>query len=135
MSEFHSGVLRDQIRAAELFGRLCARGLMSSEEAIQALTSAAAKRAPQHDPGGLRCRMAWALGDAIRAWSRRRDNATYWIGRVIAPLIAGRAPGADILAAAATENAKHGNALTPAEVLSDCRSAARASMVKRRGRR
>jgi hypothetical protein len=92
-------------KAAALFGRLTAQGLLGAEEAAAALIASAA-RARNLDKGsvdrrGLHIRLLHAQSDAREYWLAQRRRAAWRIRDAIAPLFAARATRADILAAAA----------------------------------
>jgi hypothetical protein len=113
-----------QARAADLFGRLLARGLCTADECLPVLLEAALRRRPTLDPAGLRMRLAHRLCDAARAHAAERAAAVDRIERALAPLLAARATAGAIRARAAAENARLGAPLRGGEVEGVARAAA-----------
>jgi hypothetical protein len=95
-------------RAIPTLARLAAAGLIGVAEARDWLAAAAPARATE-------TRLAHALADAVAAQHRARARAAREIARRLAPLLARRAPGAALRAAAREVNAAHGNPLRQAE--------------------
>ena len=96
-----------QHRAAAIFGRLIAAGLMTREECLPHLVRAGLG-ASLVDPAGLRVRLAHALHDAAAAHARRRSRAARAVRDAVAPLLAAWAAPATIRAAARDANAALG---------------------------
>lgn len=104
-----------QHRAAAVFGRLIAAGLLTGEECLPHLVRAGLHGA-RVDPAGLRARLAHTLHDAAAAHARRRSRAARAVRDVIAPLLAGWAAPEAIRAAARHANAGLGAPLLAHEV-------------------
>jgi len=85
-------------RAAPLFGRLVASGLMARQEALDALLHVPAD--PRLSRSGLDTRLTYALDDAARAHERRRARTERAVRRALAAPLAARAPRETLLAAA-----------------------------------
>lgn len=96
-----------QHRAAAVFGRLIAAGLLTREECLPHLVRAGL-RTHKVDPAGLRARLAHTLHDAAVAHARRRGRAARAVRETIAPLLAAWAAPAAIRAAARAANASLG---------------------------
>ncbi len=99
-----------QHRAAVVFGRLIAAGLMTREECLPHLVRAGL-RVRRVDPAGLRARLAHTLHDAAAAHARRRSRAARAVRDAIAPLLAAWAAPEAIRAAARDANAALGGPL------------------------
>ena len=82
-----------QHRAAVVFGRLVAAGLLTREECLPHLVRAGL-RTRQVDPAGLRARLAHTLHDAAAVHARRRSRAARAVREAVAPLLAVWAPPA-----------------------------------------
>lgn len=110
-----------QARAAVRAGRLAAAGLLHpvrDAPQVQAAIAAAARRAASgQDPRGLAIRLAHRFADARDAALADRARARAAIAAALAPLLARRAPGAEIVAAA--HAADPAGALDPAERLAE----------------
>ncbi|MBN9560200.1 MAG: hypothetical protein J0H14_05655 [Alphaproteobacteria bacterium] len=104
-----------QHRAAIVFGRLVAAGLLTREECLPHLVRAGL-RARRVDPAGLRARLAHTLHDAAVVHARRRRRAARVVREAIAPLLAVWAAPAAIHAAARAANAGLGAPLLAREV-------------------
>jgi len=96
-----------QHRAAVVFGRLIAAGLLTREECLPHLVRAGL-RGRQSDPAGLRARLAHTLHDAAAVHARRRSRAARAVREAIAPLLAAWSAPAVIRAAARAANASLG---------------------------
>jgi hypothetical protein len=108
--------LEKQFRAADGFGRLICWGLMTPRECLDALVVAGAAAAPEANASGRRAVLAWALRDAIAAWTLARQRARSRIARALDPLLTARRSSADLLAAAHEANADAGDPLTAEEL-------------------
>lgn len=82
------------LRAAALFGRLAAQGLLDEAEIHAVLTRV---RAPGRDPAGLRMRLLHAYADSAAHWQSRRRRAAWRIRAALSPLLDAWAPAAAIL--------------------------------------
>ncbi len=85
-------------RAAPLFGRLVASGLLDRSEALHALLSAPDDGRVSRS--GLQCRLVHALDDATRAHQLRRAGTERQVRRAVAAPLLARMPRAGLLAAA-----------------------------------
>ena len=85
-------------RAAPLFGRLVAQGLLARAEALDALLRTPAP--PELSRSGLQARLTHALDDATRAHARRRAGTERALRRALAVPLAARAPREALFAAA-----------------------------------
>ncbi len=113
-----------QARAADLFGRLLARGLCTPSECLPVLLEAALRSRPASDPAGLRMHLAHRLRDAARAHAAERALAVERIEQALAPLLAARATAGAIRARAVAENARLGAPLRAPEVEGVARASA-----------
>ena len=102
-----------QHRAAMLAGGLAARGLVDGPPLLDAIRRAAWQAAPGCDRRGLAMRLAHCYADARAATLDARAQARRRVAHALAPLLAGRAPGAALLAAADGADAEA--ALSPDE--------------------
>ncbi len=99
-----------QHRAASLAGTLAAEGRIDGAEVLAAIQHAGRAAAPGADAAGLCMRLAHRFHDARRAAARARWQARARIAWALAPLLAARAPGEALIAAA--------DAADPAQALS-----------------
>lgn len=108
--------MASQIKAAQVFGRLIAQGMLEPAECYHALQDAAAKSAPSANPGGRQMVISHALRDSIAEWSMTRDRARRAIRKALDPLLERRAPSAEMLEAGEIANEDRGDPLLPREV-------------------
>lgn len=100
MSHLHRLDPAVQHQAAAQAGVLAARGLVEGPPLLAAIQRMARAAAPGCDPSGLTMRLAHRYADAQADALWARDVARRQVVAALGPLLARRAPGSEILAAA-----------------------------------